>query len=196
MHRRRRSLTTPHTRTRTARAQRAQLPQGGNTMTTVNTYDTNAVLVPDLRVIRVLVGLAEHWQREWCKPRQEKILELLERFTGRRMSRRNLNRHLLALERDGWIERIRRHRRAANGSLELHSTCYRIKRRSRDALRAITQSWSRFAAPRHRKSQNYAVPNTAHTVVHSLPMVVNKVDRTAARRALDEILTRLRRPRR
>lgn len=142
--------------------------------TTFARSQTDYVLNPDLRILRALVGLADHYSRDWCKPKQVKILDLARRFTGRIMSRRNLCRHLGALERDGWIERIRRHRRAPDGSLELHSTCYRIKRRARDALRALTDGWRQFLAPSPRARAINAVPKVAQTVVHTIPIVSNK----------------------
>lgn len=134
---------------------------------------TDYVLNPDLRILRALVGLADHYARDYCKPRQIKILELAKRFTGRIMSRRNLCRHLGALERDGWIERIRRHRRAKDGSLELHSTCYRIKRRSRDALRALNAGWREFLAPFPRARAISAVTKVAQSVVLPIQIVPN-----------------------
>lgn len=84
----------------------------------------NAVQNADSRILETLAGLAGHHGRTWCYPSQEKLLELLKRFTGRTMSRRHLCRHLKALERDGYLRRIRRHKRARNGSLWLRSTCY------------------------------------------------------------------------
>jgi len=140
-------------------------------MTTSSQPQTDYVVTPDLRVISILTGLADHFGREWCKPNQDKICELMKRFHGRIMSRRNLNRHLGALERDGWIERIRRHRRARDGSLELHSTCYRLKRRARNALAALHNGWRNFCAPAARRPRSPAVPNPAQSVVPPYPIV-------------------------
>jgi hypothetical protein len=85
---------------------------------------------PDVRIIEVLAGLACRYNKAYSFPSQDKILELLKRHTGRLMSRRTLNRHLAALERDGWVRRLRRHRRGQSGALELHSTLYHMLRRT------------------------------------------------------------------
>jgi hypothetical protein len=87
-------------------------------------YDENVVINPDRSILVVLVGLAGRYGKTHCWPSQQKLLTLIREHTGRLLSRRTLNRHLKALERDLFIRRIRRHRRARNGSLELHSTCY------------------------------------------------------------------------
>lgn len=85
---------------------------------------------PDLRVIQTLTGLAAYHGKTYVMPSQRTIVRLLRQRTGRRMSPRTLNRHLTALERDGWIERVRRHKRGRTGALELHSTLYHLKRRA------------------------------------------------------------------
>lgn len=84
---------------------------------------------PDLRLVQTLTGLAAHHGKTYCIPNQQTILHLMKQHTGRHMATRTLNRHLGALERDGWLERVRRHKRGRTGALELHSTLYRLKRR-------------------------------------------------------------------
>jgi hypothetical protein len=68
----------------------------------------DAVRNPDTKICEVLAGLAAYHGRTWCYPSQPKVLELLQRFTGRRMSRRTLTRHVNGLVRDGHLVRVRR----------------------------------------------------------------------------------------
>lgn len=85
---------------------------------------------PDLRLVQTLTGLAAHHGKTYCIPSQKTILHLVRVRTARVMSLSTLNRHLAALERDGWIQRVRRHKRGRTGALELHSTLYHLKRRA------------------------------------------------------------------
>jgi hypothetical protein len=89
----------------------------------------NTVKNPDLRILEVLAGNAAHWNKTYSWPSQEKILDLLRRFTGRIMSRRTLNRHLNALQSMCYLRRIRRHRRNHAGQIEMHSTLYTVTAR-------------------------------------------------------------------
>jgi hypothetical protein len=84
----------------------------------------NTVRNPDFRVMEVIAGLAGHYGKNHCYPTQEKLLELVQRFTGRVMSRRTLNRHLNALCTGQWLRRIRRHVRDKHRGFLLRSTCY------------------------------------------------------------------------
>lgn len=88
------------------------------------------VAAPDFRLVNLLFGLAAHHGKLWCYPSQDKLCQLLARFHGRRMSRRSVNRHLGALVRDGWLQRLRRHKRGEDGGFEMHSTLYTFTRRA------------------------------------------------------------------
>lgn len=113
---------------------------------------------PDVRIIEVLAGLACRYNKSYSFPSQDKILELLRRHTGRLMSRRTLNRHLAALERDGWIRRLRRHRRGQSGRLELHSTLYHMLRRTAAWIHKLGR-----AAATWMKTQAFPLPPFAVT---------------------------------
>ena len=91
---------------------------------------TDYALAPDFRLVNLLFGLAGRFGKLWCYPSQDKLCDLLSRFHGRTMSRRSVNRHLGGLVRDGWIRRVRRHRRGADGAIEMHSTLYVLTRRA------------------------------------------------------------------
>lgn len=87
---------------------------------------------PQFIIVALLVNMAKHFKKGYAFPSQKRILELLQTRYSITMSRATLNRHLKALEKLGWFERIRRHTRARDGSLEMHSTLYRL---SREAFR-------------------------------------------------------------
>ncbi len=109
---------------------------------------TNTVRNPDWRIIETLAGLAGHHYRTWSYPTQEKILELLKRFTGRVMSRRTLNRHLKALQDGGWLRRIRRHVHDRKRGFVLRSTCYVIAGRyAARIVRVIKAAWRTSQSP-------------------------------------------------
>jgi hypothetical protein len=85
---------------------------------------TNTVRNPDWRILEVICGLAASFGKSHCYPSQDKLLELIERFTGRVMSRRTLNRHLNALCAGQYLRRIRRHTKDKVHGYLLRSTCY------------------------------------------------------------------------
>lgn len=79
-----------------------------------------------LPVLAVLQKLNAHFGKLYCFPSQAKILELLEKFCSHRISRRQLNYDLAAIESYGLIKRIRRHRRTKLRGMEFRSTLYEI----------------------------------------------------------------------
>ena len=76
------------------------------------------------RVLQILLSLSRGKKRVWCYPSQHKLCELLRRYHGVNISRRTLNRWLSCLESSGFIRRIRRHRKGADGRPRFMSTCY------------------------------------------------------------------------
>lgn len=121
----------------------------------------DAVINPDTKICEVLAGLAAHHWRTWCFPSQDKICELLQRFTGRVMSRRTLNRHLNALERDGMLRRQRRHKRDPHRGMMLRSTLYTIAGRFMARIGRIVTAAKRFAKLPHRSRSGVRVPKMA-----------------------------------
>lgn len=122
---------------------------------------TSLVQKPDLRIVQVLTGLAGHYGKSYCIPAQKTILHLVRTHTGRAMSPRTLNRHLGALERDGWIKRIRRHTKDKTGMLVLHSTLYHILRRSAAWLNSVARAAASFFRTRAYPLASSAVSKTA-----------------------------------
>src|SRR6266508_3494463 len=106
---------------------------------------TDYVSKPDLRILDTLTGLCAHQGRLYTKVHYAKIIELVERFTGRRLSPRSLSRHLGALVRDGYIRRQRRHDTALTGELILRCSLYALCRRAVQRARNLTSNvwnWS------------------------------------------------------
>jgi DNA-binding HxlR family transcriptional regulator len=112
----------------------------------------DAVINPDTRICEVLAGLAAHTYKAWCFPTQDKICELLKRFTGRTMSRRTLNRHLAALERDGQLRRQPRHYRDKHKGMVLRSTLYVIAGRFMARIGRIVTASKRWAEARKKSN--------------------------------------------
>lgn len=112
---------------------------------------------PQYLIVALLVGLARRTGRAYVFPAQETIIKMLQKSYNITMSRATLNRHLKALECMGWFRRQRRHKKAADGSLEMHSTLYTLARE------AFHMFGARFAAPvdklksRVNNSLSYAV---------------------------------------
>ncbi len=119
---------------------------------------------PDLRILHVLTRLCAYHSKLYCYPNYQTIREMIEKFTGRRISARSLARHLGALERDGWIGRQRRHTTDARGELELHSTLYMLTARACKLARATASTvwqWSTAAA---KSLMDIALPLVAESL--------------------------------
>lgn len=97
---------------------------------------------PEQRVLQVIAGLAAHHGKMWCYPSYTTIKRILLSRYHYALSERSLARHIGALVQMGYLDRQRRHKRAKDGSLELHSTLYVIKQKAVAALGQL----SRFLA--------------------------------------------------
>jgi len=122
----------------------------------------NTVKHPDLRICEVLAGLAAKYGKTYCYPSQTKLCELLKRFTGRVMSRRTLNRHLNALQRDMMISRRARMQRAKNGSLIMRSTLYHVMLRYAQRIGRAMKAAMLWPKTLARSIASSGVPITAH----------------------------------
>jgi hypothetical protein len=81
----------------------------------------------EVAIIRTLAGVGLSHKKPYCYPSQVTILGLLDQYHGLSMSRRTLNRHLKVLEVCGFFERVRRHRKGADGKILFNSTLYKFK---------------------------------------------------------------------
>ena len=79
-----------------------------------------------LPILLTLNKLNKHFSKLYCYPSQNKLLDLLSKFTSLKISRRQLNYDLQALESHNVIIRIRRHRRTKHRGMEFRSTLYKI----------------------------------------------------------------------
>ena len=134
----------------------------------------NTVRHPDIRIMETLAGLAGHHERTWCYPSQEKILELLRKFTGRALSRRHLNRHLRALERDGLIRRVRRHIRDKTRGLLLRSTVYVLAGRWLARTRQLVAAAARWAGFANGIKPSLPVPSPAQHETVSIDLSLRR----------------------
>jgi len=81
----------------------------------------------DGAILLTLGELSRRSGKGYCYPSQETVLKLCKRFYGVSRSRRSLNRHLKHLEQSNYFRRVRRHKRAGDGSLLLRSSLYILK---------------------------------------------------------------------
>lgn len=119
---------------------------------------------PDMRVLTVLLGMAGHYGRTWCNPFQRTILREISRRTGRTMSRRTLCRHLGALIRDGWLEKIVRHFRRSDGELELRATAHILTLKAQRWGRALWKSVGNLLTGSRMSLTLLAVPDWAQSL--------------------------------
>jgi len=119
------------------------------------------VATPDLRILAVLSGFCGYHGKLWCFPNQRTIAETLARRYQRTLTRRSINRHLGALERDHYIERKRRHRRGPLGRIDMHSTIYVLKARAVRALKDFGAFMLTVAAHPWARRWIAAVPGLA-----------------------------------
>jgi hypothetical protein len=83
----------------------------------------------DIAILTTLYGLARFHGKHYCIPSQDKILQLLTPYFGRR-SRRSLNYQLRRLEDAGWLKRRRRHRYIQGRGWCFKSTLYTFTRKA------------------------------------------------------------------
>lgn len=101
---------------------------------------------PNMALLPTLAGLAGHHGKPYCYPSQTKIIELHARQTGESMSVATLNRHLRALELDGWITRTCRHRADGDRGWTFRSTLYQFTRRAWRWIAGLGARIARWAA--------------------------------------------------
>jgi hypothetical protein len=106
--------------------------------------DDHCVQHGDTRICDLLAGLAAHYYKSWCFPTHEKICELLERFTGRKMSVRTLVRHLNALERDYYLHRTRRLKAVKGVGMVYRSTLYKMGSAFTRQSKRVLEAWTRW----------------------------------------------------
>jgi len=80
----------------------------------------------DQAILSTLNALQRRWKKHYCFPTQDKLLELLLKHYGLKISKRTLNRHLRSLEDGKYFERTRRTKQLAHGIKAFTSTLYKL----------------------------------------------------------------------
>lgn len=130
-------------------------------VTTLTRTGASYVLNPRLDFISLLVNSARYHGKDYSFMSHEYIRQAYHRTTGHDIGERALNNHLGALERDGYFARVRRHVRGPDGSLILHSTLYRLKRRAWGYWRRLAGIASRAGMPPSQVLDSSAVQESA-----------------------------------
>lgn len=112
----------------------------------------------NLAIVNELACLASHYNKTWCYPSQQTLLDRLRKYHGQEISRRTLNRHLALLVAGGWLRRIIRHQRdKITGDWTFRSTLYVLSGRA----------WRYFASLAKTVAKSlgfFRVPLVAHNV--------------------------------
>lgn len=116
---------------------------------------------PDWRICEILLGLNGRFGAKYSFASQDKICELVKKYVGRAMSRRTLNRHLLGLQRDGFIRRQRRLTYHKHKGLQRRSTLYTISGRYFRRVQYQVQALARQLTATLPSLGSTRVPNPA-----------------------------------
>lgn len=103
------------------------------------------------RVLCVLESHMAHFKKRYCYPSQERILKVLKSRYGYEITRGHLCKIMNFLERSGQIIRIQRHKRSADGSLEMHSTLYKFRKLAWKLLNHFRRTMGNFVWPKSSK---------------------------------------------
>lgn len=136
------------------------------------TAPENSVRRPDVRICTLLMQLAGHYRKHYCHPTQAKLIELMRRFTGLVLSRRQLNRHLNALQDMGYLHRMRRHEHHRHRGFVMRSTLYRIGGRFLSQLRTAHVGLQRFRESLEKSALSIRVPRAAQYAENLLKILV------------------------
>jgi predicted transcriptional regulator len=103
-------------------------------------------------ILSCLFGVSLKYGKKYCYPSQGKIEQLLLNHHCFKISNRTLNRDLLNLVDEGYIERLRRTKRVSCGKREFTSTLYKFKAKAYIWLNSlgkwVKKVFSLFRLPR------------------------------------------------
>lgn len=102
--------------------------------------DFSRVKNPSFALLHQIAAAIAYFRKRYCYPSQDELRARVARHCGWRVSLRTLNRHLKALEQDGYITRLRRHRNVKGKGLEMHSTLYTLTAKAWRWLSKIFQA--------------------------------------------------------
>ena len=80
--------------------------------------------------LQTIHALQKKYGKNYCFPSQKKIIDLLEKFHGVVVKRRQLNYILAYLEKEQFIDRKRRLKKNKDGKIVFNTTLYWLKKRA------------------------------------------------------------------
>jgi len=95
------------------------------------------------RILHIINYLSSHFNKKYCYPSQNSLLDLLKRHHGIEISRRSLNYHLRFLEDNGFIHRVRRIPKKTGEAWLFKSTMYWLKKKAYGMLSKVAAGLSR-----------------------------------------------------
>lgn len=111
-----------------------------------------------LPVVAIIDGLSRHYGKKYCYPSQKKLMELLEKRLGIKISIATLNRWLRSIEDDGFLTRLRRIRRDKVLGTIFQSTLYTLKKKSFVLLAKVKlRTWEKAKQMVSEKEKKAAV---------------------------------------
>jgi len=103
-------------------------------------------------ILSTLFGVSLKYGKKYCYPSQGKIEQLLFDYHDIDISNRTLNRDLLVLVKERYLERVRRTKKVGRGKKEFTSTLYKFKAKAYiwvNSLRKWTEKvFSSFRLPK------------------------------------------------
>jgi len=131
--------------------------------------------------LHVLLGVSRTHKNFYCFPCQLKIMDLLDRYHGYKISRRTLNRDLGWLEKNGFIKRIRRIRKGECGNPVFTSTLYKFTAKVFKWLDSLGRlvgrcfSWFRVPKMAHYQATQKQASSPVASASEALASLVKKV---------------------
>jgi len=95
------------------------------------------------RILHIINYLSSNFNKNYCYPSQQSLLDLLKRHHGIEISRRTLNYHLRFLEDNNFIQRVRRIPKKTGESWLFKSTMYWLKKKAFGMLSKVAAGLSR-----------------------------------------------------
>lgn len=113
--------------------------------------------------LQTIHALQNKYGKNYCFPSQKKIIDLLEKFHGVVIKRRQLNYILAYLEKEQFIDRKRRLKTSNQGKIIFNTTLYWLKKRAwiylSKTLRTIQSAGLKLREV-FKKSKKEKIPST------------------------------------
>lgn len=149
-------------------------------------YQKEIVNTLDEKILITLFTLLEKYQKSYCFPSQQKLLNLLSTYHGISCCRRTLNYHLKHLELLGYIVRKRRLKRLHDGTLSLSTSLYFLTKEAYAHLKTMC----RFAVSVLKKRPTWIKQFHLKDKIKSIKGIPDpKVRRTKYLNAINQVLS-------